>query len=154
MTLTHRKVTDPTGILQQLLKRDGPAQHAVGRAHVSAWSPWKAGAAASTTARGHVQLYNTAISSLLYQFPERNGKNETQSETFVHKHVGIGQAWHVQSQWVLCVPPIQPYLHLTLPGSVNTKRNKSGGFHHKTYANIQYCRVVFIESVTFDPFLS
>lgn len=64
---THRKVTDPTGILQQFLEWDSPAQHAVSGADISARSSWKAGAAASTSPRSHIQLYNTIKSTPLYQ---------------------------------------------------------------------------------------
>lgn len=59
LSATHRKVTDPKGVLQQLLKWDGPAQHTVGGARLSTWSPWKAGVAAAGASCRHVQLYNT-----------------------------------------------------------------------------------------------
>lgn len=57
LSVSHRKVADAAGVLQQLLKWDSPAQHTVGWGDVSAGSPWKTGAAASTATSRHVQLY-------------------------------------------------------------------------------------------------
>lgn len=87
-TVSHRKVTDPTGVFQQLLEWDGPAQHAVGGACVSAWSPWKAGAAASAASRSHVQLCNTITKTLVYQhWQEKNNTRETESYRFLYRRV-------------------------------------------------------------------
>lgn len=59
-TVSHCEVVDSAGVLQQLLERDGPAEHSVGRGGLPARSPRKAGAAASTAPRRHVQLYGTS----------------------------------------------------------------------------------------------
>lgn len=63
-------MVDTAGILQQLLKRNSPAQDCVGRACVSARSAWKTGVTASTTSScRHVQLYTAT------------GREEHHSET-------------------------------------------------------------------------
>lgn len=94
--LAHRKVMDPTGVLQQLLKWDGPAQHTVGRARFSTWSPWKAGAAASTTSCRHVQLYYTfRHKHAHYQHRQEWEWNQILSPV-VYRHVEIVEMWHVQ----------------------------------------------------------
>lgn len=54
---SHREVGNSDGVLQQLLKGDGPTQHAVSLAGLSALTPWQAAAAASTAPRRHVQLW-------------------------------------------------------------------------------------------------
>lgn len=118
LSVSHRKLVDSSGVLQQLLKRDGPAQHAAGRAGLSARSPWKAGAAAATAPCKHVQLYNASrdTNTPIYQPRKAWPKNETEPDLFVCRaqtcfqfaekrdgHVGLfmlTSVWHSLALWI------------------------------------------------------
>lgn len=97
----HSEMVDTTGILQQLLKWNSPAQDAVGGARVSARSAWKTEVIPSTTSPGRqVQRCTTT------------GREEHHSEThtrrFTRKHtLPLGKmrflrftsVWHRLALW-------------------------------------------------------
>lgn len=113
--VAHRKVVDSAGVLQQLLKWDGPAQHTVGRACLSARSPWEAQAAASTAPCRHVQLYTTSRHKHTHLSAQKSvTERETKSDIFsCNTHSRTDMLQLVETLVV------HAYLRLTLPGSVN-----------------------------------
>lgn len=122
---SHRELADSSGVLQQLLKGDGPAQHAVGRGGLPARSPWKAGAAASTAPCRHVQLYH-ADEHKTHPFIrtlERDQEWDRFSHFLVHRHVSVGRNGRCTglAAYTLVFPA---YLHQTPPGSVNRETER------------------------------
>lgn len=114
-SVAHRKVVDSAGVLQQLLKWDGPAQHSVGRACLSARSPWEAWAAASTAPCRHVQLYTTSRHKHTHLSAQKSmTERETKSDIFsCNTHSRTDMLQLVETLVV------HAYLRLTPPGSVN-----------------------------------